>query len=525
MRRRRAIAAASLFAAVAFAAPAHAAFPNVKVNVNNNAPEETAIAINPLNPLNIVGAAQTPCRYYYTTNGGTTWTEGTLPDPYDLGDSQMAFDAAGNVFYCYIGQFFHSGIFINKSSNGGVSWFPAGAAVIQHSGQVPFEDKATHVVDWTGGANNGYIYVGWTQFDHYGTSTVTDSSRILFSRSTNGGASYSAAVKVSDHGGNCVDSDDTVEGAVPAVGPDGTVYMAWAGPRGLEFDKSSDAGVTWGADKTISDIVGGWDFAIPGLQRCNGLPVTKADFTNGPYRGRVYVMWSDQRLGDTDVWLLHSDDGGMSWSPRIRINDDAPGNGRHQFMPVIDIDPLSGTLYCVFYDRRLHTDNATDMYLAYSTDGGDTWTNTLISASSFTPAATVFFGDYIGLSAYGGTVRPLWMRQDGTTLSVWTALVDQITAVAAGRHASHPAAGALRAFPNPARDAVHLAALDGGALGGPVTIVNAAGRVVRRVEPGSGAARSEAVWDGRDARGSMAPGGVYFARTAHGPAARIIWLP
>ncbi len=508
---------------------AFAAFPNVKVNANNNSPEETAIAINPLNPQVIVGAAQSPCRYYYTSNGGASWAEGTLPDPYDLGDSQMAFDAAGNVYYCYIGTFFHSGIFINKSTNGGVTWFPSGTAVIQHNGQVPFEDKATHIVDWTDGATRGNIYVGWTQFDRYGTGTSTDSTRILFARSTNGGASYNTPIKVGDHQGNCIDSDDTVEGAVPAVGPDGTIYMAWAGPRGLEFDKSSDAGVTWGVDRTISDMPGGWDFPVSGLQRCNGLPVTKADFSTGPYRGRVYVMWSDQRHGDTDVWLLHSDDGGLTWAPRVRINDDAVANGRDQFMPALDVDPLTGRLYCVFYDRRLYTDAATDVWLATSTDGGDTWLNEPLSTSPFTPFTSVFFGDYMGISAYGPYVRPLWMRQEGTLLSVWTALVDQVTSVAAGGGSGggsgRPAAGTLRAWPNPARGTVHFAALDGGALLGPVSVVDATGRVVRRLEPGAGAARSEAVWDGRDASGRAAPAGIYFARTARGAAARVLLLP
>ena len=58
--------------------------------------------------------------------------------------------------------------------------------------------------------------------------------------------------------------DNTVEGAVPAVGPNGEVYISWAGPLGLVFTKSTDKGVTWPDTKYLYvDIPGGWDFAIP----------------------------------------------------------------------------------------------------------------------------------------------------------------------------------------------------------------------------------------------------------------------
>ncbi|MBK7266279.1 MAG: hypothetical protein IPI12_08095 [Ignavibacteriales bacterium] len=43
------------------------------------------------------------------------------------------------------------------------------------------------------------------------------------------------AIKISDKSGDCVDEDNTVEGAVPAVGPNGEVYVSWTGPYGLLF--------------------------------------------------------------------------------------------------------------------------------------------------------------------------------------------------------------------------------------------------------------------------------------------------
>jgi hypothetical protein len=79
----------------------------------------------------------------------------------------------------------------------------------------------------------------------------------------------------------------------------------------------------------------------------------------------------------------------------------------------------------VFYDRRNYSDNlTTDVYMARSTDGGETFTNFLVSSTPFVPGGSTFFGDYNGISAYAGKVRPIWTRLVGGQLSIWTAIVD-----------------------------------------------------------------------------------------------------
>ena len=44
---------------------------------------------------------------------------------------------------------------------------------------------------------------------------------ILFSKSSDHGATWSEPVSINQYKGNCLDDDYTVEGAVPAVGPNG----------------------------------------------------------------------------------------------------------------------------------------------------------------------------------------------------------------------------------------------------------------------------------------------------------------
>jgi hypothetical protein len=240
----------------------------------------------------------------------------------------------------------------------------------------------------------------------------------------------------------------------------------------------------------------------------------------GPHRGRIYVNWSDQRNGDADVFLIYSDDRGATWSPRIRVNDDPLGNGLDQFFTWMDVDPVTGSVYVVFYDRRDHPDDlTTDVYMAYSDDGGAHFTNEKISSTSFVPRSSVFFGDYIGVSAFAGRVRPLWMRLDGTTLSVWTALIDRPTAGVAPETAEK---AGIEVIPNPVRG-TGAAIVFRDARAGLVnlTIHDAAGRLVRTL---AGQGDRSLVWDGKTQDGKEVPAGVYFISGEKVAPARIVVL-
>jgi hypothetical protein len=399
--------------------------PNVRVSSPGfNDPEEVTIAVNPTNPMNLAAGANLRY-YYYSTNGGLNWTQGSLTSTYGVwGDPVVTFDALGNLYYGHLsnppsGGYWIDRIVVNRSTTGGSSW-NSGVGV-GFNPPVRNQDKEWLIADMTDSPHRNNIYMAWTEFDNYGSTNSTDSTRILFSRSTSAGIDWSAPVRVSDQGGDCVDEDNTVEGAVPAVGPNGEVYTAWSGPLGIMFDRSTDGGQTFGADIFVSAQPGGWDFGIPGIYRCNGMPITLCDVGASPWRGRVYVVWSDQRNGvtDTDVFLRSSTDGGNTWGGMVRVNSDLTST--QQFFPWAAIDQSTGFLYVVFYDRRNTAGNATEVWVARSTDGGVTFTDFPVSQSVFTPSPSVFFGDYINIAAHAGRVYPIWMRMDASALSVWTA--------------------------------------------------------------------------------------------------------
>jgi hypothetical protein len=267
------------------------------------------------------------------------------------------------------------------------------------------EDKPYPAVDnGSDSPHRGNVYVAWTRFDRYGSDDPLDNSQIYFARSTDGGLSFQPPFRVSQLGGDCRDSDDTVEGAVPAVGIHGEVYLVWAGPRGLEFDVSLDGGNTFADDRVLFDMPGGWDSEVPNVSRHNGMPVTGVDHSLGKFRGTLYVNWIDDRNGDLDVFVAHSRDSGKTWSTPVRVNDDPIGNARPQMFTWMAVDPIDGSVNVVFHDRRDVGDDQARATLARSVDGGATFKNFPISIPAFSTNPAVFMGDYNGIDARNGRV-------------------------------------------------------------------------------------------------------------------------
>lgn len=389
---------------------------------NQGDPEEPSIMINPKNTNEMVAGANID-KYYISNDAGLNWTEDTLTSTYGVwGDPCIIVDTAGSFYFLHlsnpaVGNWIDR-IVCQKADSIDGAWNDGSYTFVDGT---KAQDKEWAVVD----RNKNIIYVTWTQFDNYGSAASTDSSTILFSRSVDGGQTWISPKRINKIAGDCIDSDYTTEGAVPTVGPNGEVYVSWAGPEGLLFDRSLDSGNTWlDQDIFVSDIPGGWDYAIPGIQRCNGLPVIDCDLSGGPNNGTIYINWSDQRNGttDTDIWLTKSTDGGNTWTAPIRVNNDAPG--KQQFFTWMCVDQKTGYLWFVFYDRRNTSASQTDVYIAVSKDGGETFSNNKINTTTFTPSASVFFGDYTNISAYNNVVRPIWSEYSAGNLSLWTAIID-----------------------------------------------------------------------------------------------------
>ncbi|HXJ62367.1 MAG TPA: sialidase family protein, partial [Actinomycetota bacterium] len=359
---------------VAAPAGATAAFAGAVVQVNQDATtqpqDETTIAINPTNVRNLSGGANdyrsgtTACGAYRSTDRGKTWTDQTLlPAGFaEAGDPVVGFDGNGTAYYLCMG-FNRDGAgngiqntqWLYRSTNGGQTW--TGPVIALGTSKANVDDKGWLAVDQrTSGTNSGNIYASVTR-------NPGASSQIRFARSTNGGTSFTADLQVNDA------NPSRVQGSNIAVGADGAVYVAWADSDGsgnsrIMIDKSTDGGqnfnaLTGGNDHVVRNnftAVGNPDGAAGGvrpLARVNSFPTIAASATNA---NLLYAVWTENPAGadDSDIMLARSTDGGNTWSAPVRVNDDVNPSGEFfsQFFPSIAVDPVDNEVDVVWFSDQ-----------------------------------------------------------------------------------------------------------------------------------------------------------------------------
>ena len=412
---------------------------NVASPESEYTPSEPTILINPYNQNHMVAGSNVD-NYYYSFDGGLTWSVNTLKSSeYGVwGDPSIVMDSYQHFYYFHLtkdpkdGKWYDRMI-CQKSEDEGITWDDPGT----YFGMNPphLQDKEFAALDLTYSPYRNNIYAAWTQCgqsidEDKGTSNnpiPSSGTHILFSRSTNEGISWSNAISISKiPGKDCANAGETLLGALPCVGINGEVYVCWSSPNGLMLNKSTNGGIGWLENEIkTAALPSGFEYEMPGIYRCFGFPSMSCDMSDGNYKGTLYICWSDKRADslDADVWIIKSIDGGITWSQPHKVNDDT--SGRNQFFSWMTIDQSTGYVYVVFYDRRNYDDGRTDVYIGRSADGGETFINERVSESPFTPVSSTFMGDYIGISAVNGTVRPIWTRADSTKLSIWTAIIDE----------------------------------------------------------------------------------------------------
>ena len=384
------------------------------------------IAINPKDPNNIAAAA--PNNVYLTKDGGKTWSKSQVSSPNGVyGDPVIISDKKGDFYFFHLsGPTGENGpseesfdrIVCQKSEDGGVTW-----SVVSDLGHNPPKNQDK---EWTISNRKGDIHVTWTQLDKYGSKNPEHESNILVATSKNGGKKWSEPIQLNAVAGDCLNNDNTVKGAMPAVLDDGKLFVTWAYNNSIYLDRSYDGGKLWlQNDLKIFEQPGGWNFKIPGLQQANGFPVLIADRSPTILNGMIYLNWSDQSNGtdDTDIWFSSSPNGGDSWDGKVRVNNDEPGN--HQFLSWMAQDYTTGFIYIIYYDRRNYDDLRTDVYLAFSKNGGRSFHNLNISETAFIPDEDHFVGGYTNIAAYDGTIVPVWTRMDEGKTKMVTAVIKQ----------------------------------------------------------------------------------------------------
>ncbi len=439
MKRATAILAGCTFV-VWGATPQSQAAPRGPANVNvsrvpgNQA--ETAVAVNPTNPNNIVVTSNVGdfvgLMEAYSTDGGTTWTSQLIAAGGELGvaccDSSLSFDAFGNLFLTYL-VYAGVGIPVALSTDGGVSFHVVSLVTPQADGVAP-------------------VLPGRGRVSVPDQPTITTGPGSVWLTFTGGVTAQAAGAPVLGLGD--VGSFETSEVAVGrnighfgdvAVGPAGQVLIVYQdrsgqGPGNIYTDLDPDGlgPARFDPARFVTQTnVGDFD-QIPAAARVTIDAETGLawDRSGGPHTGRVYLLWTQEtpnESNDTNVMVQYSDDEGATWSSPVRVNDDTGTTS--QFLPKIAIDQTTGNVAVAWYDCRndlgagkpgdtnaVPNDDAT-IYASVSTDGGVTFEPNIRVGAAVSNSGDarwgLDFGDYEGLAFESGSIYPVWADNSNST--------------------------------------------------------------------------------------------------------------
>ncbi len=447
MRRSMAVSilfVAAMVASVVASVPATATPTNVDVSRRHLNESEEAIAVNPTNPENIVVVTNVGHREAGLTagmlagvsfDGGQTWATRLIGNNDNLGDAccdpSLSFDQHGNLFLTYLFEV-ENVVPIALSTDGGLSFHivanigAGGSATASRSGTderglFRFVDQPTI----TTGEDEA-----WVIFNAGGPMVATG-ARVTGLGQVGG----FAPVEVVSGTNNCTYGD-------VAIGPAGQVMnvctLTESGQGGGKLFVSVDpdrlGAAAFGKRVFVTGThIGGFDFIPPQPDRSvDAEPGLAWDRTGGPHTGRVYLVYTlevKNESDNTDIEVRYSDDNGATWSSPVRVNDDATANS--QFLPKISLDPTTGNIAVIWYDSRqdlgtagpgdtngLPNDDA-QVWGAFSTDGGRSFTpNVKISAGTSNSRDSgngIDYGDYSGLSFFGGIANPAWSDNSNST--------------------------------------------------------------------------------------------------------------
>lgn len=366
--------------------------PNVNVTHKAGAQSETTIALDSSNAMKGLTASNdltATAIAYQTSDGGRTWSDAGVGLTSFCYDPWLDYNATGDAFYAYECSAGATQQWIAYRKAGTTNW----VKTLLNAGSFPDRDMVA--VD-THPSSPGYgrVYVSYDD--------ANQSNAAFVNYSPDGFGNWVKSPKIND-------SSRTIGNNV-TTNSSGILTAAWEDFDGgkLWSDRSLNGGAAWGTDHLLTDLrinTTGFFIFIPPQPQRGVLPMpflaTAPDATT--FSGRIYATYMDKAVAtaDTDVFVRFSDDGGVTWSAEAKVNDDTVN--AYQFHPNIDVAP-DGTVAVSFYDTRGDlTDRKTDRFVAFSTNGGVTWSTNLKVTTAMSDESGFGdpndYGDYQGISA------------------------------------------------------------------------------------------------------------------------------
>jgi hypothetical protein len=378
---------------------------------------EEMIQINPLDEKNIIAGQNDSrigfnhCGYDWSFDGGKNWGDQLPPfwqfvqlDDHTAdacSDPTGAWDSHGNA---YVGGILFdvasdaNSVLVMKSNagNGGAFYHdpgPNGApggppfqqyrtnnpGVVANDGADFGNDKELMTADaHRSSPKRDNVYMTWTRFQ---PPPRYELSPIYFSQSTNGGADWSAPVEISGSSGTLCPAPNGVcnndQGSDPVVGPDGTIYVAFANGNlpgaGIEqvlmvkcpFTADCSDAASWTTPTKVGDMISTQPSGTlpPNSYR---VPDETTVAISVDQNSKLYVTWADHRnntnpnceLGgggsgpcDHDVHYAYSLNGGTTWSPTRTITPRSRFGETAQWQSWSEVTKDGSRLWVAYYDR------------------------------------------------------------------------------------------------------------------------------------------------------------------------------
>jgi len=219
------------------------------------------------------------------------------------------------------------GIFLTKSTDGGTN-FDTPVNISKNIGSSGSPQFAVSGND---------VYVVWQ-------AKATGKYQILFAKSTDGGATFTTPVNISNNSG---------DSSYPKVlVSENNIYVVWAftvtnKDYDILFSKSTDGGATFATPVNLSNTVGD-----------TGLPQMVMSGNN------IYITWENNGPGNFDVFVAKSTDSGNTFSAPVNVSKNPKPSGAPQIV-------ASGNdVYVVWMDN---TPGNYDIFVAKSTDNASTF--------------------------------------------------------------------------------------------------------------------------------------------------------
>ena len=347
-------------------------------NIVGDAANEPSICVHPTNGNKMsIGWRQFDNRLSnfrqagvaHTTNGGRTWiSAGVLEQNVFRSDPVLNSDNTGHFFYLSLLQNFFDDLW--RSYNSGGLWTNIGPA--------DGGDKEWFTIDNTNSPGHGFQYQSWsTDGNNYGSRQ--------FSRSTDGGLTWMDPINIPNSpawGTLDVDSN----GNLFIGGVNLTTGQIWC----VRSTNAKNGAVVPTFDQnTPVNLGGNIVFSEPiNPEGLVGQVFLAVDRSGTSTNNNIYMLASVQPTGFTNgsnVMFVRSTNGGHTFGPPHRINDDPVNHAKWHWFGTLSIAP-NGRIDVVWFDTRNANNNTSShLFYSYSNDGGTTWSSNVAVSHSFNP--------------------------------------------------------------------------------------------------------------------------------------------